>query len=433
VTSGAAGGPRPGATGGSPGRAGGTGGGAGGGPRGPAPWWSDALSDPWRNPAAHAVVVSRTAPAAAPADPSPELDRDSGAGARLRLVVMVAVVAGLLAGALGGAIGFLAATKNQSPGVVLGAEPPADPPAQQRPPDSVPAVVERVMPSVVTVQGVGRQSDSLGSGFVLTADGYILTNEHVLAEVPDNAIRVTLSDTTSLPARVVGRDRESDLAVLKVERDDLSPVELADSDGVAVGDSVLAIGAPLALPGTVTFGIVSALDRTIETRDVGGAQRYYAAIQTDAAINKGNSGGPLFDLSGRVIGVNSVIKSLVEDDQESGNIGIAFAIPINQAQRVASEIIDTGRARRTVIGAQFDPNRGGGGVRLTTVDAGGPAAAGGLRTGDIVLRLGMHSIDEPHDLIALVRRYDPGTVVTVVYRRGTATATARVTLVADAN
>ncbi len=398
---------------------------------GRAPWWSDALNDPWRNPAAHAVVVSRTAPVAPPVDPAPELDTNAGAG--LRLVVMVAVIAGLLAGALGGAIGFLAATKNQSPGVVLGGNPQAAPP-EARPPDSMPAVVARVMPSVVTVHGAGRQTDSLGSGFVLSNDGYILTNEHVLADVPDNAIRVTLADTTSIPARVVGRDPESDLAVLKVERDNLSPVELADSDGVAVGDSVLAIGAPLALPGTVTFGIVSALDRTIETRDLGGVQRYYAAIQTDAAINRGNSGGPLFDTAGRVIGVNAVIKSLVEDDQESGNIGIAFAIPINQAQRVAAEIIDTGRARRTVIGAQVDPNRGpGGGVRLSTVDAGGPAAAGGLRTGDIILRLGIHTIDEPHDLIALVRRYDPGTVVTVVYRRGTATATARVTLVADAN
>ena len=402
-----------------------------GGAAGRGPWWSDALNDPWRDPAAHTIVVSRTAPVGPPPDPSPDLNTNAGAG--IRLVVMVAVIAGLLAGALGGAIGFLAATKNQTSGVVLGADHQADPPVQ-RPPDSVPAVVARVLPSVVTVHGAGRQSDSMGSGFVLTTDGFVLTNEHVLAGVPDNAVRVTLSDTTSMPARVVGRDPESDLAVLKVERDNLAPVELADSDGVAVGDSVLAIGAPLALPGTVTFGIVSALDRTIETRDLGDVQRYYAAIQTDAAINRGNSGGPLFDMAGRVIGVNSVIKSLVEDDRESGNIGIAFAIPINQAQRVATEIIDTGRARRTVIGAQLDPNRGpGGGVRLTTVEAGGPAAAGGLRTGDIVLRLGMHAIDEPHDLIALVRRYDPGTVVTVVYRRGTATATARVTLVADAN
>jgi putative serine protease PepD len=233
---------------------------------------------------------------------------------------------------------------------------------------------------------------------------------------------------------VVGRDPESDLAVLKVDRTDLRPVEFADSDTVAVGDGVVAIGTQLALSGTVTLGIVRAVDRTIETRGAAGEQRYYAAIQTDAAVNRGSSGGPLFDLSGRVVGVNSVIKSLVEDGEDVGNIGIAFAIPINQAVRVASEIIDTGRARRTVIGARVDRNSGpGGGVRLTMVDEGGPAASGGLRSGDVVLRLGNHLIAAPHDLIALVRRYDPGTTVTVVYRRGVATATANVTLVADAN
>ena len=290
------------------------------------------------------------------------------------------------------------------------------------------------MPSVVTVQGTVAQGESIGSGFVITTDGYILTNEHVLAEVADRAVRVTLSDATVLPARVVGRDPESDLAVLKVERSDLRPVQFGDSNTVAVGDGVLAIGAPLALSGTVTAGIVSALDRTIETRDAGGVQRYYAAIQTDAAVNRGNSGGPLFDYAGRVIGINSVIKSLVDQGQDAGNIGIAFAIPINQAGRVAAELIDTGRARRTVIGAELDSSAGSGsGVRLTKVDAGGPAAVAGLQTGDVVVRIGSHPVEEPHDLIALVRRYDPGTVVTLVYRRGSATQTASVTLVADSN
>jgi putative serine protease PepD len=252
--------------------------------------------------------------------------------------------------------------------------------------------------------------------------------------VPDEAIRVTLSDARTLSAHVVGRDAESDLAVLKVDRGDFRPVLLADSDSVAVGDPVVAVGAPLALAGTVTSGIVSALDRTIETRDVGGVQRYYAAIQTDAAVNRGNSGGPLFDLAGRVIGINSVIKSLVEDGEEAGNIGIAFAIPINQASRIASEIIDTGRARRTVLGAEIEAFRGpGGGARLTAISTGGPAATAGLRTGDVVVRLGKHLIEAPHDLIALVRRFDPGTVVTLVYRRGASTLTANVTLAADAN
>ncbi len=395
------------------------------------PWWSDALNDPWRNPDSHAVIVTSTPPQAPPAEPDDLIPQPQSG---LRLAAIVALVVGLLAGALGGAIGYVAAVKRQAPPVVLGNGSRADAPPL-RAPDSLPAIVARVMPSVVTVQGPTSQGDTLGSGFVITADGFLLTNEHVIAEVPDEGLRVTLSDTTTLAARVVGRDRESDLAVLKVDRDNLRPVEFADSDTVAVGDGVVAIGAPLALPGTVTAGIVSALDRTIETQDLGGVQRYYAAIQTDAAINRGSSGGPLLDFSGRVIGINSVIKSLVESGvDEAGNIGIAFAIPINQAGRIASEIIDTGRARRTVIGAQVDPYRGpGGGVRLTTVDAGGPAASAGLRIGDVVVRIGTHLIEQPHDLIALVRRYDPGTVVTVVYRRGTATVTASVTLVADAN
>jgi putative serine protease PepD len=183
----------------------------------------------------------------------------------------------------------------------------------------------------------------------------------------------------------------------------------------------------------VTAGIVSSLDRTIEAHDPAG-DRYYAAIQTDAAVNRGSSGGPLFDYSGRVIGINSVIKSVAENGHEAGNIGIAFAIPINQAIRVASEIIDTGRARRTVVGAQFDNYDGaGGGVRVASVDEAGPAAAAGLRAGDVMLRLDNHLVEEPGDVIALVRRYEPGRTVSVVYRRGGVTQTATVVLVADEN
>jgi putative serine protease PepD len=394
------------------------------------PWWSDALNDPWRNPDAHAVIM--TTADVAPAPPEPP-DIPTGPPRGLGLVAVVSLIVGLLSGALGAAIGYTAATRRESPHAALGAG-AGGPAAPQRAPESLAALVARVMPSVVTVMGVGSQGESLGSGFFVTTDGFVLTNEHVIADVPDEAIRVTLSDARTLTAHVVGRDPESDLAVLKVDQGDFRPVVLADSDSVAVGDPVTAVGAPLPLAGTVTSGIVSALDRTIETRDVGGVQRYYAAIQTDAAVNRGNSGGPLFDAAGQVIGVNSVIKSLVEDGEEAGNIGIAFAIPINQASRIASEIIDTGRARRTVIGAEIEAYRGpGGGARLSVVSSGGPAAAAGLRNGDVVLRLGKHLIAEPHDLIALVRRFDPGTVVTLVYRRGASTLTASVTLAADAN
>jgi putative serine protease PepD len=346
-------------------------------------------------------------------------------------MITIALVAGLLAGSLGGAVAYVAATANETP-VVLGAGGGA-PPAP-RTPGSLADLVPQVMPSVVTVTAPTGQGESLGSGFIIAESGYVLTNEHVVFGAPDTAVTVTLSDGTSMAAAVVGRDPESDLAVLKVPRSGLAPVFLGDSDGVAVGDGVFAIGTPLALPGTVTAGVVSALDRTIEARDVGGVHRYYAAIQTDAAVNRGSSGGPLFDYAGRVIGVNSVIKSLVEDGRAAGNIGIAFAIPINQAIRIASEIIDTGRARRTVVGADFAIQDGpGGGVRITTVDDAGPAAAAGMQVGDVVLRFAGHNVEAPVDVIALVRRYQPGETVTIIYRRGGVTQSVSVVLVADAN
>lgn len=208
-------------------------------------------------------------------------------------------------------------------------------------------------------------------------------------------------------------------------------MQFGDSDALQVGDPVVAVGSPLALANTVTYGIVSALDRPIRTESTAGA-RYYAAIQTDAAVNQGNSGGPLFDAGGRVVGVNSVIGSLSDDKEHAGNVGLAFAIPINQAQRVARDIIDRGRARRTVIGAGLDNAYRGGGARLSSVEAGGPAAGGGLRVGDVVIKVGAGVVEEPTDLIALVRRYPPGATVAVEYARDGGRQTVRVTLAADA-
>jgi len=390
-------------------------------------WWTVALNDPWRDPDSPAVILA-PAPVAPPPPPVPEPQRPLAF--TTRTMIAVALIAGLLAGSLGGAIAYVAATATETP-VVLGAG--AGAPPAPRSPGSLADLVPQVMPSVVTVTAPTVQGESLGSGFVIAESGYVLTNEHVVSGASDTAVTVTMSDGTSMAAVVVGRDPESDLAVLKVSRSGLSPVFLGDSDGVVVGDGVFAIGTPLALPGTVTAGVVSALDRTIEARDVGGVHRYYAAIQTDAAVNRGSSGGPLFDYAGRVIGVNSVIKSVVEDGRAAGNIGIAFAIPINQAIRIASEIIDTGRARRTVVGANFAAQDGGSGVRITTVDDAGPAAAAGMQVGDVVLRLDGHNVEAPGDVIALVRRYQPGATVTIVYSRGGVTQSASVVLVADAN
>jgi putative serine protease PepD len=394
------------------------------------PWWSDALADPWRDPYAPAAVVVPAAPVAGSGEPEPVTDPDAPTRPGLRQVVLISLITAVLAGSLGSALTY--AFLRGGGGVpTLGAQAGQAPALAQRKPESLAGVAEKVLPSVVTVRVASLGGTSEGSGFVVSADGHIVTNDHVVAGGPGKAT-VVFNDGSTAAGTVVGQDPESDIAVIKVTRAGLKPVEFGDSDALAVGDPVLAIGSPLSLANTVTAGIVSALDRTMMAGEPGGPTRYYAAIQTDAAVNHGNSGGPLVDGAGRVVGVNSTIKSLVADGQEAGNIGLAFAIPINQAKRVTEDIIGTGKARRTVIGAQVGGTGVSGGVRLNGVEPAGPAAAAGLRTGDVVLRLDGHPMNDPTDLVALVRKYAPGSVVTVEYRRGSNRQNASVTLAADA-
>ncbi|BCJ53890.1 hypothetical protein Asp14428_53650 [Actinoplanes sp. NBRC 14428] len=396
------------------------------------PWWSDALADPWRDPYAPSAVVVPSAPTSTGPEPEPVTDPDAPRRS-LAPILMICLVTALLAGGLGGTLGYVFATRSGvgGGGTQLGGTPLAAPSAAQRAPESLAGVAKQVMPSVVTVRVTG----AIGSGFVATKDGYVITNDHVV-EGADDKMSVLFSDGSSAGAKLVGRDPESDIAVIKVSKGNLPAVQFGDSDSIAVGDPVLAFGSPLALVNTVTYGIVSALDRTIQAGEPGGTTRYYAAVQTDAAVNQGNSGGPLVDAGGRVIGVNSVIRSLGGAEGEAGNIGLAFAIPINQAKRVAQDIIDTGRARRTVIGAEV--SAGGSraststGARLRSVQPAGPAATAGLKSGDVVTKINGHVLEGGTDLIALVRKYAPGSTVSVEYRRGTNTQTASVTLAADA-
>ncbi|WP_082312680.1 S1C family serine protease [Salinispora fenicalii] len=394
------------------------------------PWWSDALADPWRDPMAPAAVVVPAAPVPG-TEPEPVTDPDSSARPTLWHLLIIPLVAALLAGALGGALGYAFAIRGGT-APVLGGAPIQPPELAQRQPESLAGVAERVLPSVVTVRVAGPDGMSEGSGFIATTDGYVITNDHVVAGATGPAT-VIFNDGSSAPATLVGQDPESDIAVIKVTKEGLRPVAFGDSEALAVGDPVLAIGSPLSLANTVTAGIISALDRTMQAGEPGGPTRYYAAIQTDAAVNHGNSGGPLVDGAGRVIGVNSTIKSLVAEGQEAGNIGLAFAIPINQAKRITQDIISTGKARRTVIGAQVG-GRGVGagvGVRLVSVEPSGPAASAGLRANDVIVALNGRPTKEPTDLIALVRKFAPGSVVVVEYRRGTSRRNASVTLVAD--
>ncbi|MFF5079617.1 S1C family serine protease [Actinoplanes sp. NPDC000266] len=404
----------------------------------PTPWpsdalWSGSMADPWRDPYAPAAVVVQSGPQAPGPQPEPVADPDAPRRSYTP-ILLICLVTALLAGGLGGTLGYVFAVRGGVGGGAassLGAPAEDAPAAANRAPDSQAGVAKKVLPSVVTVRVTG----AIGSGFVVSKDGYVITNDHVVEGADDDTMSVAFSDGSTASAKVVGRDPESDIAVIKVAKSNLTPVAIGNSDSIAVGDPVLAFGSPLALVNTVTAGIVSALDRTIEAGgESGGTTRYYAAIQTDAAVNQGNSGGPLVNAAGQVVGVNSVIRSVGGTDTEAGNIGLAFAIPINQARRVAGDIIDTGKARRTVIGAEVATGgTSATGARLRSVEPSGPAATAGLKAGDVVIKIDGHAVEDGTDLIALVRKYAPDSTVSVEYRRGTKTQTASVTLVADSN
>jgi putative serine protease PepD len=237
-------------------------------------------------------------------------------------------------------------------------------------------------------------------------------------------------DGTSSPGKIVGRDPNSDIAVLKIERTKLPAVRFGDSDQAVVGDPVVAFGSPLGLQGTVTSGIISAVDRPVVTGgENGDMEAYMAALQTDAAINPGNSGGPLVDGSGRVVGVNSAIATLAGAAREGGSIGLGFSIPINQAKRIAEQLIATGRAKRTIIGATLDQSyvSSTGGVRLEEVPA-GPARTAGLRAGDVITAFNGRRVSDPTDLIAFIRKFPAGAQIPVAYNRGGTSSTVTVTL-----
>jgi putative serine protease PepD len=397
-----------------------------GGPSRASAWWSDAESDPWRDPyAPSAVVVGAPEP-----EPVPEPDAEPpGRRVTLSQVLLISALCALLAGAIGGALGYVAAVRGGLRGTVsLGAGGGSAPAAAQRAPQSLAGIAKAVLPSVVTVRVDGQLGSAIGTGFIVSNDGYLITNDHVVDGLNGTAT-VIFNDSTTAAARLVGADADADIAVLKVDRTGLPPVTFGDSDTVAVGDPVLAFGAPLDLPGTVTYGIISALHRPLEVAD-GDKTRYYSAIQTDAAVNHGNSGGPLVDSAGRVIGVNAVIKSLGASDEEAGSIGLAFAIPIDQAKRVAQSIINTGRSPHTMIGVipVQSYHNADGGVELQSVTTNGPAARAGLEPADVILTIGGTLVSEPGDITAVIRAYAPGSVVPVMYLRGATRRTVQVTL-----
>jgi putative serine protease PepD len=344
--------------------------------------------------------------------------RSRGAG---KLVAGVAVLALVVGGAAGGAGGYLA---SQNSGGGSGYNALSQPvPGQQTsaaPAGSVEAVAQKVSPSVAELVVSGSQMQGEGSGFVLSTDGYILTNNHVV-EVAANggSIQAVFPDGTKVAASIVGRDPTTDIAVVKVQGvKNLTPVELGNSDAMQVGQGVVAFGSPFELAGTVTSGIVSALHRPVRAGGSSGDQTtVMSAIQTDAAINPGNSGGPLVNLSGQIIGIDSAIYSpqstggLGQQQTQATNAGIGFAIPINQARRTAQEIISTGKATQTYIGANVSDAPSGGAL-IQQVLPGSPAEQARLKAGDVVTKVDNLVINDADGLIAAVRTRAPNDKVT---------------------
>ncbi|MEV5043323.1 trypsin-like peptidase domain-containing protein [Streptomyces griseoincarnatus] len=374
------------------------------------PW---ARYDPWAAPAAVAPLQQ--------ADPVEE-DVKRRRGRRRRALVGGALVIALVSGVGGGVVGVQLERNGGIGAVEL---PQAGVEAPDRDPDSVAGIAAQALPSVVTLHVSGGGKAGTGTGFVLDDRGHILTNDHVVEPAGKNGdITVTFHSGDTAEATVVGRDSGYDLAVVRVKGvRGLTPLPLGNSDNVQVGDPVVAIGAPFDLAGTVTSGIISARERPItaggENGD-GSDVSYVDALQTDAPINPGNSGGPLLDGKGRVVGINSAIRSadggLDLEGGQSGSIGLGFAIPINQGKRVAEELIEHGKATHPVIGITLDMEYGGDGARVAAegsdggppVSTGGPGAKAGIRPGDVITKVDGRPVHSGEELIVKTRAHRPG-------------------------
>ncbi|MEO8851683.1 MAG: trypsin-like peptidase domain-containing protein [Allobranchiibius sp.] len=284
-------------------------------------------------------------------------------------------------------------------------------------------IARRSLPSVVTIQvadSTGKRRGT-GSGFVVRSDGYIVTNNHVVDGSGSTVkLKVQFADNSDAAATLVGSDASYDLAVLKVDRASLPALSYGNSDSLIVGQSVIAVGAPLGLTGSVTTGIVSALNRPVTTGKSMSDISYLNAVQTDAAINPGNSGGPLLDMQGQVVGVNSAIASTTRGGSgagQSGNIGVGFAIPSTQVQRTVDQLITTGKADHPSIGIQVDPAFDGSGVRVGGVDSGEGAERAGIATGDLITALDGVKVEGPTPFIVALRSKPVGATVTLSVTR----------------
>jgi putative serine protease PepD len=302
-------------------------------------------------------------------------------------------------------------------------------------------VAEQVLPSVVTVSAAKGSAAQVGSGEVIRSDGRVLTNNHVVAAAASGGtISVLLPDGVSLPATIQGRDAQTDLAVLKVNTTKSLPViAMGSSQSVKIGEPVVALGAPLGLPGSVTAGIVSGLDRTVQIpAENGKTAALLAALQTDAAINPGNSGGALANCSGQLVGVPTANAAVSDTSTGGGSIGIGFAIPVDLARAIADQLIAAGKVTHSYLGMAVapvpaDPSTPdqSGGLRVASVDPAGPSAAAGLKAGDVITAIDGKPATDADQLAILTITKAPGAKVVLTYRRGEVSAEATVTLAAQ--
>jgi S1-C subfamily serine protease len=422
-------------------------------PTGPgvgSPWWKQgAATDPWRDALSpywiagppvfeDDEVVGMAEPSEDAEDDEADSSETSNLGARKARfgfsTLTIVLVAGLVAGLVGGGTGWWMSERAHriltDPNVKIAqVETPVT-----RPVGSVAEIAQRVSPTVVSIDVRTSQLAGSGSGVIIEKAGYILTNNHVVnfgTEKP--TIRVIFADKSSAPGRVVGTDPVNDLAVIKVDKTSIKVATLGTSDSLAVGDPVVAIGDPLGLRGTVTAGIVSALNRPLRlSGENGNPDAVIDAIQTDAPINPGNSGGALVNGAGAVVGINTAILSLGQSASgaQSGSIGVGFAIPIDTAHDIAEQLIKTGKVVHADLGVSSrsvtDGTRDG--AYLVQIVPGGPADKAGLKQGDVVTLFEKKLIDSGDALTVAVAESKPGKTVTVRYVRNGVTVQAKVVL-----
>ena len=418
----------------------------------PSPWWKpDAPRDPWRDPESPAYLagppdLNGTRPAPVGEDADEDGEEDEGGKKRRRLGLrqlsltasVVLLIAALLVGVAGGATGFVLAHRYGLDSLFApGSNLTKVTQSISRPPGSVADIANRVLPAVVSIEVRNGEEYDVGSGVVVDAKGYIITNNHVVSAAAEKGtIRVIFNDLSSVIARIVGRDPKTDLAVIKVERGGMVVATLGDSDALKVGDPLIAVGSPLGLANTVTQGIVSSLHRPVPLQGEGtDTDAVIDAIQTDAAINPGNSGGALVDGSGAVVGINTAIATLSAGSGQSGSIGVGFAIPINEARDISQQIIRGGTVKHATLAVNARSvtklNGSEDGALVESVSPGGAGAKAGLREKDVITKVDGTIITGSDKLVVTIRAHKVGDKVKITFVRGNDTRTVEATLQSD--